>query len=124
MLKDRLETFTVKKARWARKLRVMVVGIPNVGKSTFINKIAGRKAAAASDRPGVTRGKQWINIGPDLELLDTPGVLWPKFESQRVGENLAFTGAVKDEILDRVTLAANLMLQAAGLLPRENKGAV
>ncbi len=108
LLKDRLEAFRAK-GQTGRQLRVMIVGIPNVGKSTFINKIAGRKAAAASDKPGVTRGKQWINIDRGLELLDTPGILWPKFESQTVGENLAFTGAVKDEILDRETLAANLM---------------
>lgn len=120
MLKDRLEAFNTK-GQVGRKLKVMIVGIPNVGKSTFINKIAGRRAAAASDRPGVTKGKQWINIGPDLELLDTPGVLWPKFESQRVGENLAFTGAVKDEILDRVTLAANLMLRLRAYYPERIK---
>ena len=98
-------------------LKCGIVGLPNVGKSTFINKIAGRKAALASDRPGVTRGKQWITVGNDMELLDTPGVLWPKFESQTVGENLAFTGAVKDDILDRITLAANLMLRLRKYYP-------
>lgn len=120
ILKDRLRYYR-EKGQVGRKLRIMVVGIPNVGKSTFINKIAGRKAAAASDRPGVTRGKQWINIGPDLELLDTPGVLWPKFDSQEIGENLAFTGAVKDEILDRVTLAANLMIRLRAYYPARIK---
>ena len=94
-----------------RKLRLLIAGIPNVGKSSFINRIAGRKAAAASDKPGVTRGKQWITIGKDFELLDTPGVLWPRFENQTVAENLAFTGAIRDEILDIETLAANLMLR-------------
>jgi len=98
------------KGQVGKKIRVMIVGIPNVGKSSFINRIAGRKAAHTSDKPGVTRGKQWITIDKELELLDTPGVLWPKFENQTVGENLAFTGAVKDDILDRETLAANLML--------------
>lgn len=116
LLGDRLEEYK-SKGQVGRKLRIMVVGIPNVGKSTFINKVAGRKAAAASDRPGVTRGKQWINIGPELELLDTPGVLWPKFDNQTVGENLAFTGAIKDEILDRVTLGANLMLRLRAYYP-------
>jgi len=94
-----------------KPLRAMVVGIPNVGKSSFINRVAKRRAAIASDRPGVTRGKQWIRIDEGLELLDTPGILWPKFDNQTVGENLAFTGAVKDDILDRETLAANLLLR-------------
>ena len=88
------------KGQTGRQLRVMIVGIPNVGKSTFINKIAKRKAAAVSNRPGVTRGKQWIKIDAGLELLDTPGILWPKFDSQIVGENLAVTGAVKDDVVD------------------------
>jgi len=97
------------KGQGGKPLRAMVVGIPNVGKSSFINRVAGRKAAEASDRPGVTRGKQWIKVDKGLELLDTPGILWPKFEDPRVGRNLAFTGAVKDDILDREGLAANLM---------------
>ena len=100
-----------------RKLRLLIAGIPNVGKSSFINRIAGRKAAAASDRPGVTRGKQWITIGTDFELLDTPGVLWPRFESQTVAENIAFTGAIRDEILDIETLAANLMCRLKDTYP-------
>jgi len=98
------------KGQGGKPLRAMVVGIPNVGKSSFINRVAGRRAAEASDRPGVTRGKQWIKIDKGLELLDTPGILWPKFEDPRVGRNLAFTGAVKDDILDREALAASLML--------------
>ena len=98
------------KGQTGRALRVMVLGIPNVGKSTFINKVAGRKAAVAGDKPGVTRGKQWINIDSSLDLLDTPGILWPKFESQQVGELLAITNAIKSEVIDKETLAANFML--------------
>lgn len=110
LLKDKLEDYAAK-GQTGRKLRVMVAGIPNVGKSSFVNRIAKRKAALAADRPGVTRGKQWINVDAGLELLDTPGILWPKFDNQTIGENLAFTGAVKDDILDRETLAANLFLR-------------
>lgn len=95
----------------SRPLRVMVVGIPNVGKSTLINRLAGRKAAAAGDKPGVTRGKQWITLDNGLLLLDTPGILWPKFDSQAVGEALALTNAIKAEVVDRETLAANFMLR-------------
>jgi len=87
----------------------MVVGVPNVGKSTFINKVAKRKSAKAGDRPGVTRGKQWVNVDATLDLLDTPGILWPKFEDERTGIHLAFTGAVKDDIMDVETLACHLM---------------
>ena len=87
----------------------MILGIPNVGKSTFINKVAGRKTAKTEDRPGVTRSKQWVPIDKGLELLDTPGILWPKFEDQSVGLNLAYTGAVKDDILDVETLGCHLM---------------
>jgi len=101
------------KGQPGKKLRLMVVGIPNVGKSSFINRLAGRKAAQTSDRPGVTKGKQWISLGDELELLDTPGVLWPKFEDQTVAENLAFTGAIRDAILDIQTLGANLMARLA-----------
>ena len=102
-------------ARWQEKglvgrpVRAMVVGVPNVGKSTFINKIARRKSAKAGDRPGVTRGKQWVTVDRGLELLDTPGILWPKFEDVRTGLHLAFTGAVKDEIMDAETLGCHLM---------------
>lgn len=102
-------------ARWQEKglvgrpVRAMVVGVPNVGKSTFINKVAGRKTAKTEDRPGVTRSKQWVPIDRNLELLDTPGILWPKFDDQSVGMNLAYTGAVKDDILDVETLGCHLM---------------
>ena len=86
-------------------VRAMIVGIPNVGKSALINKCIGKKIAATGDRPGITRSKQWIKIKKEFELLDTPGILWPKFDDEEVGLNLAFTGAVKDEILDIQTLA-------------------
>lgn len=89
--------------------KVMIVGIPNVGKSSFINKVAGKNKARVEDRPGVTRGKQWFKISGDLELLDTPGVLWPKFEDDSVGEKLAFTGAIKDQVLDIEFLAMRLL---------------
>ena len=105
------------KGQVGRALRVMILGIPNVGKSTFINKVAGRKAAIAGDRPGVTRGKQWISIDSGLELLDTPGILWPKFDSQEVGELLALTNAIKADVLDRETLGANFMLRLRALYP-------
>jgi ribosome biogenesis GTPase A len=87
----------------------MVVGIPNVGKSTLINKLAGKRKANAEDRPGVTREKQWVRISDECELLDIPGILWPKFGDRVVGERLAFTGAVKDDILDTEALAARLL---------------
>jgi ribosome biogenesis GTPase A len=93
----------------SKTMKCMVVGVPNVGKSTFINKVAKKKAANASDRPGVTRGKQWINVDNGLDLLDTPGVLWPKFDDPRIGENLAYTGAVKDAVVDTEALASRLM---------------
>lgn len=92
-----------------RPLRVMVVGIPNVGKSTLINQISGRKGAKAENRPGVTRGKQWVTVDSSLLLLDTPGILWPKFEDPEVGMMLAYTGAVKDGIIDMEELACRLI---------------
>lgn len=102
-------------ARWREKgqigrpVRAMVVGVPNVGKSTFINKVARKKSAKAGDRPGVTRGKQWVHVDQGLDLLDTPGILWPKFEDEATGMNLAYTGAVKDEIMDVETLGCHFM---------------
>ena len=116
ILKDKLAAYAAK-GQATRPLRVMVLGIPNVGKSTFINKVTGKKAAAVSDRPGVTRGRQWISVDRGLELLDTPGILWPRFDSQEVGELLAVTGAVKDDVLDRETLAANLLIRLRKLYP-------
>ena len=126
LLRDKLAEYE-RKGQSGRGLRVMVLGIPNVGKSTFINKVAGRKAAAAGDKPGVTRGRQWISIDRSLDLLDTPGILWPKFDSQEVGEMLAVTNAIKSDVLDRETLAANFMLRLCELYPdavRERYGVV
>ena len=92
-----------------KALRIMIVGIPNVGKSTLINQISGRKGAKAENRPGVTRGKQWVTVDKDLLLLDTPGILWPKFEDPHVGLMLAYTGAVKEDVIDIEELACRLM---------------
>lgn len=92
-----------------RPVRAMVVGIPNVGKSTFINALAGKAAAKTGNKPGVTKGKQWIRLNKSVELLDTPGILWPKFEDQAVGLRLAFIGSIKDEILNTEELAAELI---------------
>lgn len=108
VLADKLEQYK-EKGMVGKPLRVMTVGIPNVGKSSFINRIAGGGKAKVENRPGVTRGNQWFTIDKQLELLDTPGVLWPKFEDKTVGENLAFTGAVKDRILDTELLAMRLI---------------
>ena len=110
LLKEKLADYAAR-GQAGRPLRVMILGIPNVGKSTFINKVAGRKAAIAGDKPGVTRGRQWINIDSGLDLLDTPGILWPKFDSQEVGEMLAITNAIKADVLDKETLGANFMLR-------------
>lgn len=107
-LAEKLELYR-QKGMIGKPLRVMVVGIPNVGKSSFINRIAGKTRAKAENRPGVTRGNQWFTIDKQLELLDTPGVLWPKFEDKTVGEHLAFTGAVKDRILDTELLSMRLL---------------
>lgn len=117
LLKDQIAAYAAK-GQGTRPLRVMVLGIPNVGKSTFINKAAKRKAAKTSDKPGVTRGKQWITLENSLELLDTPGILWPRFDDPQVGENLAVTGAVRDEILDRETLCANFLVKLRALYPQ------
>jgi ribosome biogenesis GTPase A len=96
-----------------RPLRVMVVGVPNVGKSSFINRMASSKRTKVEDRPGVTRGKQWVKLSDGMELLDMPGVLWPKFEDPVVGEHLAFTGAVRDQIMDTEALASRLLERLA-----------
>lgn len=92
-----------------RPVRAMVVGIPNVGKSTFINSLAGKACAKTGNKPGVTKGKQWIRLNKNVELLDTPGILWPKFEDQKVGLHLAFIGSIKDELLNAEELAAELI---------------
>ena len=108
LLRDKLAAYAAK-GQVGRVVRVMVLGIPNVGKSTFINKVAKRKTARAEDRPGVTRSKQWVPVDATLELLDTPGILWPRFDDSEVGKRLAFTGAVKDDVLDIEELACYLM---------------
>lgn len=92
-----------------RPVRAMIVGIPNVGKSTFINSFAGKACAKTGNKPGVTKGKQWIRLNKQVELLDTPGILWPKFEDQTVGQHLAFIGSIKDELIQRVDLALDLI---------------
>jgi ribosome biogenesis GTPase A len=94
-----------KKGMEPRAIRTLIVGIPNVGKSTLINRLAGRAVAATGDRPGVTKGQQWIKFGKEMELLDTPGILWPKFEDAQVGMRLAATGAIRDEILNSEDVA-------------------
>ncbi|QBD84818.1 ribosome biogenesis GTPase YlqF [Clostridium tetani] len=108
LLKEKTEKL---KAKGLKNIvnRVMVVGIPNVGKSTFINRMAKSSIAKTGDRPGVTKSRQWIKTKIGVELMDTPGILWPKFEDEKVGLNLAFTGAIKDEIMDIETLALNLI---------------
>ena len=116
ILKDQIAKWA-EKGQVGRPVRVMVVGVPNVGKSTFINKVARRKSAKAQNRPGVTRGKQWVTVDGGLELLDTPGILWPKFEDPQVGFRLAVTGAVKDDIMDLETLSAQLMKVLAERYP-------
>ncbi len=108
ILKDKIQKNT-EKGMVGKPLRVMVVGIPNTGKSSFINKMAGRNRAKVADKPGVTRSNSWFAVGNGIELLDTPGVLWPKFDDPKVGDKLAFIGSVKDEILDSETLALKLI---------------
>ena len=108
LLRDKLAAWA-DRGQVGRTVRVMVLGIPNVGKSTFINKVAHRKTARAEDRPGVTRSKQWVPVDSTLELLDTPGILWPRFDDPEVGKRLAFTGAIKDDVVDMEELACCLM---------------
>lgn len=108
LIADKIER-EKKKGIVNRSIKLMVCGVPNVGKSSFINKLSGKKSAVTGDRPGVTKGKQWIRLKNNFELLDTPGILWPKFEDESVGLKLAFTGAIKDEIMDTEYLACKLL---------------
>ncbi|MBR5508042.1 MAG: ribosome biogenesis GTPase YlqF [Clostridia bacterium] len=109
LLKDKIEK-DKEKGIINRAVKIMVCGVPNVGKSSFINKLSGKKSAITGDRPGVTKGKQWIRLKNNFELLDTPGILWPKFDDDEVGLRLAYTGAVKDEIIDVEELACHLLV--------------
>ena len=108
LLSEKLQRYA-EKGQAGRPLKLMIVGIPNVGKSTFINQVSGRKGAKAENRPGVTRGKQWVTVDQGLLLLDTPGILWPKFDDPDVGVKLAYTGAVKDDVLDVEALGCHLI---------------
>ncbi len=112
-LRDRIESWNGK-GMTGRKIRFMAVGIPNVGKSSLINRLAGGNRTAVENRPGVTRSNQWFPVGDRFEILDTPGVLWPKIDDETVGEHLAFTGAVKDGVLDEEHLAARLLETLGG----------
>lgn len=98
------------KGRIKKNIRVMILGIPNVGKSSFINRLCNKKTTVVGNRPGVTKQKQWVRISNNIELLDTPGVLWPKFEDQKVALNLAYTGSIKDEVMQTVEIAFNLLM--------------
>ena len=118
VLKDRVERYE-EKGQSGRHLRAMVVGVPKVGKSTLINRMSGGIKAKAENRPGVTRNKQWVTTKIGIDLLDMPGVLWPKFEDQTIGENLAFTGAIRDDILDIEHLALKLVGRLRALYPTE-----
>ncbi len=108
LLQERIEAYKAK-GMVNPSMRVMIVGIPNVGKSTFINRVAKRTKAVSADRPGVTRGNQWFTVSRGFEMLDTPGVLWPRFDDQTVGEHLAFTGAIKSDVMDTELLAIRLI---------------
>jgi ribosome biogenesis GTPase A len=114
MLKDKFAKMAAKGIKNPRPMRALIVGIPNVGKSTLINRLAGRNIAKTGDKPGVTKAQQWIKVGKEMELLDTPGILWPKFEDEEVGLKLATTGAIKDTILnlqDVAVYALNFLKQ-------------
>lgn len=103
----------------SKTIRAMIVGIPNVGKSTLINTIAGTTRAQVGDRPGVTQGKQWVKISPYLEIMDTPGMLWPRFEDQTIAKRIAYIGSVRDDILDVEEIAASLLLELLKIAPKE-----
>ena len=121
-LKDTIERWN-QKGMTGKAVRLMIVGIPNVGKSSLINRLSGTRSAKVEDRPGVTKGKQWVTLSKDFELLDMPGVLWPKFEDQNVGLALAFTGAVKDDIMDMESLAVHFIsaLRTVSVSPIETR---
>ncbi len=118
VLKDKIDRYN-EKGMAGRKFKAMIVGIPNVGKSSLINRIAGGKKAKVEDRPGVTMTKQWVPTSIGFDLLDMPGVLWPKFEDARVGENLAMTGAIRDQILDKEEIAMLLCKRLYDIAPKE-----
>lgn len=118
--KDKMDALK-EKGRKERPIRIMIVGVPNVGKSSIINKLTGRKSTVTGDKPGVTKGKQWVRLKGNLELLDTPGILWPKFEDQEVALNLAFSRAIKDEVLDVETLALRLIEKLMVIEPEKLK---
>ncbi|NLD88632.1 MAG: ribosome biogenesis GTPase YlqF [Clostridiales bacterium] len=115
LLKDKIARSEAKGQN--RTLRLMIVGIPNVGKSSLINRLSGRRSAKAEDRPGVTRGKQWISLRGSIELLDTPGILWPKIEDREVALALAFTGAIKNDVMDIQELAFELVKRLTACAP-------
>ncbi len=115
--KEKMEAL-MRKGRKERPIRMMIVGVPNVGKSSLINRLTGRKSTQTGDRPGVTKGKQWVRLKGNLELLDTPGILWPRFEDEQVAINLAFTRAIKDEVLDIETLALRLIEKLMDIEPK------
>ena len=108
ILKDEIEK-AANKGRIKKNIRILIVGIPNVGKSSFINRMCNRKTAVVGNRPGVTKQKQWVRIANNIELLDTPGVLWPKFEDEKVALNLSYIGTIKDELLDKARIAYSLL---------------
>ena len=116
VLADQIARFEARGMK-GRPIRIMVVGIPNVGKSSLINRLAGGRRAKVEDRPGVTRGRQWVKLSEGLELMDMPGVLWPKFDDPIVAENLAFTGAIKDAVLDVEGLADHLAIRLTHMAP-------
>jgi len=115
LLAEKLERYAARGQK--RALKLMIVGVPNVGKSSLINRLSGKKSAKTEDRPGVTRTKQWITVSDSILLLDTPGILWPKFDDEQIGLLLAFTGAVRDEIMDLETLAWHLMQTLTRVAP-------
>lgn len=116
MMKDKID-MEKQKGKIYRPIKTMMVGIPNVGKSSLINKIAGRSRAATGDKPGITRHKQWVKIDRGIEMLDMPGILWPKFDDHDIGLNLAFTGAIKDDVIDIVDVASKLMEKLSKTYP-------